>query len=311
MMIQPRRSGFVNTDVRRSFSTYRNTALLSQCVLILTLWLLLPGIGSALIGGEADNDEFYAAVVLMDSGTRNLCSATKIDTYQFLTAAHCVVDGASATLKTAFEAGGRIAVSHTGLPRGSLDFTQLVVQEIILPPSYIDALSRFVKYKAKRIASLRKTLSDDQLKLREQAIRINHQFSARFPDLAIIRVRTPTSHIPILPLDLEPVRRGDPVILVGFGCEQSPPVNDRLSPAYGRRTWGRTEVIRADAVNFYSYAQLMRADRPSLCPGDSGGPVLRNGLVVGVNSTVYGLGSKQAARSNMSVNLISLAKMQR
>lgn len=312
-----------NICERCSFSTSRSTSLLPPLiekdrvglsnvrtrafVLTLMLWLAPVGTGSALIGGEVDNDELYAAVVLLNAGPRDLCSATKINTHQFLTAAHCVIDGTSATLKAAFKAGGRIAVSHTGAPHGSKDFTQLEVQDTLLPPTYLKALRRFAAYKAERIAALSKIFSGDQLKLREHAIQIRHQFSARFPDLAIIRVRTSTEQIPILPLDLEPVQRGDPVILVGFGCEHSPHYN-RPSSVYGRRTWGRTEVIRADTVNFYSFARLMRADHPSLCPGDSGGPVMRNGRVVGVNGTVYGLGPADAARSNMSVNLSNLPK---
>lgn len=280
---------------------------LEACVLALALWFTPADVSFALIGGEADNENLYAAVVLLYAGPQALCTATKIDTHRFLTSAHCVVDAKNAKLKKAFEAGGRIAVSHTGVPRSSSDFTQLEVQDTLLPPTYLKALSRLAAYKAERIAVLRDTLSEEQLKLREHAFQIGHHFSARFPDLAIIQVSTSTDHIAILPLDLDPVQRNDSVLLVGFGCEHSSKYN-RSSSGYGRRTWGKTEVIRADKVNFYTYARLMRADHPSLCPGDSGGPVLRNGRVVGVNGTVYGLGSKDAARSNMSVNLNSLPK---
>jgi hypothetical protein len=290
-------------DDRKGFLKARPEAF----ILAFTLWFAPAGVGFALIGGKADNADLYAAVVLLSAGSGDLCSATKIDSHRFLTSAHCVIDGKSAELKAAFEAGGRIVVSHTGVPRGPADFSQLEVQETLLPRSYLEALNRFAAYKAKRIAARRNTFSDDQLNLLEHAIQISHQFSARFPDLAIIRTRTSTDHIPTLSLDLDSVRRGDQVTLVGFGCEHSPHHNS-TSSVYSRRTWGQTEVIRADSVNFYSYAKLMRDDHPSLCPGDSGGPVLRNGRVVGVNGTVYGLGPTDAARSNMSANLSNLPK---
>jgi Trypsin len=66
-------------------------------------------------------------------------------------------------------------------------------------------------------------------------------------------------------------------------------------------------VIRADAVNFYTFAADLRPGSPTTCPGDSGGPVLKDGQVVGVHGSVYGLSARDAARSNMSVNLHPLA----
>jgi hypothetical protein len=62
-------------------------------------------------------------------------------------------------------------------------------------------------------------------------------------------------------------------------------------------------VIRVDSVNFYTFAHRMHPGAPSLCPGDSGGPVMRAGKIVGVHGTVYGLAREHGARSNMSVNL--------
>ena len=101
-------------DDRKGFSKARPEAF----ILALTLWLAPAGFGFALIGGKADNADLYAAVVLLSAGSGDLCSATKIDSHQFLTSAHCVIDGKSAVLKAAFDAGGRIVVSHTGVPRG-------------------------------------------------------------------------------------------------------------------------------------------------------------------------------------------------
>ncbi len=97
------------------------------------------------------------------------------------------------------------------------------------------------------------------------------------------------------------------VTLVGYGCAHLADRQDEQQrQPFGHRRWARTQVIRVDAVNFYSYAEHLRADAPSLCPGDSGGPVLRDGKVVGVHGTVYGIGSAGGAHSNMSVNLHAL-----
>jgi S1-C subfamily serine protease len=73
------------------------------------------------------------------------------------------------------------------------------------------------------------------------------------------------------------------------------------------RRSGRSRVIRVDAVNFYTDAGQRAAHAPSLCPGDSGGPVLHQGRVVGVHTVVFGLNRRHGARSNMAVNLAPLA----
>jgi hypothetical protein len=64
--------------------------------------------------------------------------------------------------------------------------------------------------------------------------------------------------------------------------------------------------LRVDPLNFYSFGRVMRTDAPSLCPGDSGGPVLRDGKAVGVHGTAHGAALRYGANSNMSVNLNSL-----
>lgn len=272
--------------------------------------LLGLGAGSAraLIGGEPDFDGDYAAVVLLVSGPRSVCSATKIGPRRFLTAAHCVVDGEGARLRPAFEPGGRVRVSNAPVPRGDGDFVVLSVVATRLPPDYLDGLARFRAYRQQRREVLAEVLSGEVLERRMRLLSLRHHFAARFPDLAVVDVAVATPGIPNLAVDLSPLQRDDPVTLVGYGCEHSPSATARVGveSSFGRRSAGRTRVIRADRVNVYSYARLMADGAPSLCPGDSGGAVLRNGRVVGVLGTVYGLTRQDAASSNMSVNLHSL-----
>jgi hypothetical protein len=279
--------------------------------LIATILLaLIAGPGHALIGGTPDDRGDYAAVVVLAAGPRSVCSATKIGPRRFLTAAHCVVDAVSATLRPAFEAGGQVRVSNALVPRDGGDFVVVEVVGTRLPPDYLDGLARFQAYRRERREVLAEVLSGAELERRMLMLSMRHHFSARFPDLAIVDVATATPAIPSLSVDLTPLHRDDAVTLVGYGCEHSPSASDQTDadddPPFGRRLAGRTRVIRADRVNVYTYARLMADGAPSLCPGDSGGAVLRDGQVVGVLGTVYGLTRRDAANSNMSVNLHSL-----
>jgi hypothetical protein len=132
---------------------------------------------------------------------------------------------------------------------------------------------------------------------------MRHHFAARYPDVGLVRLRTATPDIPTLPLQAKTPKADAEVVLIGYGC--GAPGAKSLQPV--RRAWGKTQVIRADGINFYTMGGQMREDAPSLCPGSSGGPVLHQGWVIGVNTVVYGLNDRHGARSNMAVNLDPLA----
>jgi len=279
-------------------------------LILATLLSLIAGTGHALIGGEPDESGDYGAVVVLAAGPRSVCSATKIGPRRFLTAAHCVVDAVSATLRPAFEPGGQVRVSNALAPRDEGDFVVLDVVDTQLPPDYLDGLARFQAYRRERRAALAEVLSGAELEQRMLMLSMRHHFSARFPDLAIVDVAAATPAIPSMNVDLTPLKPDDAVTLVGYGCEHSPSASDQTDAdddrPFGRRSAGRTRVIRADRINVYTYARLMADGAPSLCPGDSGGAVLHDGRVAGVLGTVYGLTRQDAANSNMSVNLHSL-----
>jgi hypothetical protein len=289
----------------------RGACIHRQGRLIVTLLLgLTAGASHALIGGEPDEGADYAAVIVLAAGPRSVCSATKIGPRRFVTAAHCVVDAVRAQLRPAFEPGGQVRISNALMPRDESDFARLEVVGTRLPPDYMDGLARFQAYRRQRRETLAEVLSGAELERRMLLLSMRHHFAARFPDLAVVDVAATTPEIPSLPVDLTPLRRDDAVTLVGYGCEHSPLTPETPGLAgdrpFGRRSAGRTRVIRADRVNVYTHARLMADGAPSLCPGDSGGAVLRAGRLVGVLGTVYGLTGKDAANSNMSVNLHSL-----
>lgn len=272
------------------------------------LWLagclaLLTQTASALIEGQVDDANRYGAVVALWSDEARSCSATKIAPATFLTAAHCVVDFASGDLARRFQPGGTLRIG-AGI-ESRLDDTQTVaVIDTELPPAFRAGLERLRAYQQSLIDDYRARYRDEALARRIRHLRADSRITDRFPDAALIRVATPTPNIPEMPVSLAPLQAGARVTLVGYGCErvrdwQGPDRQNR--PA--RRLWGDTHVIRVDDVNFYTFGSEGRPGSATLCPGDSGGPVLFEGQVVGVHGTVWGLSYRDTARSNMSVNL--------
>jgi hypothetical protein len=235
---------------------------------------------------------------MMRIGDAGHCSATKIAARRFLTAAHCIADTATGTVADTFAAGRTIQLSNAIVPVSS-DLVNLPVIRAELHPDFEQALERFHTYKVKAIDEYRIRYSGIDLEKRIHKIESDNHFTQRHPDLAVVTVRELTPSIPTAGVDFAPLVAGEQVDLVGYGCETG---LHGPSASPGRR-WGKTWVIRVDAVNFYTFAHQMRPGAPSLCPGDSGGPVMREGKVVGVLGTVYGLSEKLGARSNMSVNL--------
>ena len=282
--------------------------------------------GLALHQGTPDREARYPAVVSLatEPQGRLLCSATKIGAYRLLTAAHCVVDPHSGELRAAFEPGGQLLISNAPVQIGSAPIGsapagpvasdssayQVVIADTQLAPAYAQGLQAFRDYKAQRLTALQDQrppasavpeLSAAQAL--QKYLRLRHHFAARYPDVALVQLRTATPGIPTRPVQPLAPAPGTEVILVGFGCA---PLGAKTATPMQRR-WGVAQVIRSDAVNFYSQAGQRQDGAPSLCPGNSGGPVIYQHQVIGVNSVVYGLNVRQGARSNMAVNLAPLA----
>jgi hypothetical protein len=268
----------------------------------------LSGQLQALIGGQPDLEGRFGSVVSVRTDPGQRCTATKIGVRHFLTAAHCVIDIPSGALAGAFQPGGQVLVSNWPEPSGAAAYQTLTVTQTHLPASFAAALERLHAYQEGRIADFRARYSGEDLERRIRRVYADSHIMARFPDLAIVEVDGETPSIPVAPVDLNPLASGAEVVLVGYGCERVADLAaGRLGSGPVRRIWGLSRVIRVDAVNFYTFAGDLQAGTPTTCPGDSGGPVLKDGRVVGVHGTVYGLSRRDSARSNMSVNLHSLA----
>ncbi|MGB5735676.1 MAG: trypsin-like serine protease, partial [Thiohalocapsa sp.] len=272
------------------------------------LWLLLGATAAeGLEGGQTDTEARFAAVVVLVGGPVDQCSATKIAARQFLTAGHCVVDTSSGELRPAFRANGTIKISGSVAPETEADFSKATVTNTLLAPAFKDGLERFISFKRKRIAAFTEQFAGTELLRRITEMEAKHHFTLRFPDAAVVEIDRDTAGIPVATIDAASLQAGDAVTLVGYGCAQlAHRREEHRSLPFGRRRWGHSQVIRVDAVNFYSYAAQLRTGTPSLCPGDSGGPVFHDGKVAGVHSTVFGISTAGGAHSNMSVNLYSL-----
>ena len=264
------------------------------------------GSALALTGSDFDQEGRFGAVVRFADDQDGLCTATKIAPLVLLTAAHCVTDLQTGRSKAGFEPGGVLHISNAPDPERAAP-EAVTLDAVLLHPDYQQGLARFVAYKASRISAPTPEGATAGLPELAQALRIRHHFSSRYPDIALLRLRTPTPSIPTLSLDFAAPPEGAEVLLVGYGCQIPPRLGDVRQRGGGRRSWGRSRVIRADGLNLYSEGGQMRPGAPSLCPGDSGGPVLYRGRVVGVHSVVYGLNARHGARSNMAARVGALA----
>ncbi|MFW5724128.1 MAG: trypsin-like serine protease [Halochromatium sp.] len=278
----------------------------------LLLWLLVMPAAFALGGGQPDSEQRHPEVLTLRGERLAGCSAVKIGSHTLLTAAHCVVDAGAGELWPAFQPGGSIKLNNAYRQENGADALTVVVAQTLLPESYRQGLAKFADYRRQRLAELSEGESALPAATLERGLRMRHHFAARYPDVALLRLRTATPSIPARAVDFTPLEAGAEVELVGFGCAGlggssagSNEDSDPGFPAVRRAAWSR--VIRVDAVNFYTEAGQRAAQAPSLCPGDSGGPVIHAGRVVGVHSVVYGLNARHGARSNMAVNLAPLA----
>ncbi|NBC49868.1 MAG: trypsin-like serine protease [Gammaproteobacteria bacterium] len=259
---------------------------------------------SALSGGEPDSDARHPEVVTLRADQAALCSAVKIGPRTLLTAAHCVVDAHSGQLRSAFRSGGTVRLDNASEQPNRANMAIVVIERTHLPGAYREGLTKFIEYRRRRLAELSEGRGGLPAATLEEGLRMRHHFAARYPDLALLRLQTATPSIPVKGVDFDPPGPNAQVELVGFGCTGLNRAGDG-STAMRRSGW--SHVIRVDAVNLYTQAGQRLDSGPSLCPGDSGGPVLHRGRVVGIHSVVYGLNTRHGARSNMAVSLARLA----
>ncbi len=229
----------------------------------------------ALIGGRAAGAGQFPSTVTI----KGECTATKVAPRRLLTAAHCVLDPATVSIR--YPAGSRLSVAHDP----SKGYVDVEVAAVRVHPAWLKAC--------------------------EDAYCAASSVTARLdaPDVAVIELATDLADVPSASVDFEPLGSGERVTLLGFGCTAGvlvPDARESVTLEYAetrlvsaeRAVHEGSAVLAADVpqvAGIYSLTSGPGAAkaRAGLCPGDSGGALYRKRdgrlVVVGVNSN-YTLG---------------------
>lgn len=248
----------------------------------------------ALVGGApAAATEFLSTLALKGG-----CTAAKVGPHHILTAAHCVHDKSTNTLRSGYRAGATVyvtnrkTVSKLGLivwPTSLEDFRGVEVRETLLPEPWTADWPSAVE-------------------------KVNVLGADAPPDVALIVATAAAdallADIPTATVDTGQVLEGDRVTVMGYGCEGG---------VYGASPWpdffrvqlryqdthaiGLGKLVHpgsyVDAIDS-PYAQNLGRSylftpgknldpaEASICPGDSGAPIYRadraRNTIVGVNA---------------------------
>ncbi len=229
----------------------------------------------ALVGGTTASLGQFPATVYLKSG----CTATKVAPKRLLTAAHCVLDPATVSIR--FGKGKKISVAHDP----AKGYVEVEVADALVHPTWLKAC--------------------------EDAYCAASSVTARLDaaDVAVIELVTDLDDVSVAAVAAAPLAEGERVTVLGYGCTVGvlvPDNRDAISLKYAETTLVPADravhdgsaVQRSDVAQvagIYSLTAGPGAAKASagLCPGDSGGAMYakRDGalVVVGVNSN-YTLG---------------------
>lgn len=250
-----------------------------------------------LVGGTPTVGESspFPSVVELSTG----CTATKVGSKTFLTAAHCVFDFAARGKQSDYHDNATLSITNNPNPR-STSWKSVTIETTIVDPGFQTACSAVT--------------CDDDI--------VNTSL-----DVAVFRIKEDTASIPVAAVDYRFVLPADPVFIMGYGCEtgsgpsapQGVPGDPTLP--FGRLKYQATRVSRdtvaelvgipvlspSHLLNFFTAGKPTDPTSASLCPGDSGGPVILNlpegRYVVGVNSGGYGDSATDATPVNQHARL--------
>jgi hypothetical protein len=114
------------------------------------------------------------------------------------------------------------------------------------------------------------------------------------PDLAVIELADADFAMPTIPVSAATVYPREMATVLGYGCAR---FGDRAGDAVRRIASGPVSSSGTTlALQFDDWFQMTTGDDPGgmmagahfgLCPGDSGGPLLINGRIAGVSSSVW------------------------
>lgn len=222
----------------------------------------------ALIGGiPADELTFPPSVIYIQNG----CTATLVAPHKILLAAHCVLPFKNSWLH---REESTIRFHRSAVASDSIAI-EAIVQRIDIHPQWLQMINTG--------------------KNMEQFIA--HQETA---DLAMLTLlQTANKIVPenvIIPLNFNPVSRGNEVLIGGYGCESFDQPN--RNPRY-KFAW--KNISRISGNHFITNSKdLSSQSRSVSCEGDSGGPVFMKVndqiSIVGINSYV-----KQSSKTHTFV----------
>lgn len=250
-----------------------------------------------LTGGHvATNENLLPSTVFVQYN----CTAAKIDTYLFITAAHCLLSWESKGLRRMYHAGGNIFISNN---KDNSKHHKLTIKETFIHPFYQNAYNHYFPNNNKL-----NSLSYDTF------------------DIAIFEVEEETNHIPSSEIDFNEVYPGDKVIITGYGCEEGLTKQSYFShtPRFKfqeTKALGITSLIHFggpgfEAINVFHHniitpGMTRNSNEASICPGDSGGPLYKvidnKTFIVGINAYYsFNIGSK-ISRTNWHTRISSVA----
>lgn len=229
----------------------------------------------ALVGGKAASAGQFPATVYLKSG----CTATKVAPKRLLTAAHCLLDPATVSIR--FPKGSKISVARDP----AKGYAEFEVAAANVHPTWL------------------KACEDSYCAAASVTARLDAA------DVAVLELTTDLDDVPVATVAAAALVAGERVTVLGFGCTSGvlvPDTRDAVSLKYAetrlvpaeRAVHDGSAVLAGDVAQvagIYSLTAGPGAARAKagLCPGDSGGPLYakRDGalVVVGVNSN-YTLG---------------------
>ncbi len=246
---------------------------------ILTLLSAFSGPAYSLIGGSPHSG-FKSSVHFNE-----ICTASKISKDVFIIAAHCVVNFDRNQIKSEFAERSRISL------RNSVVTSDVTIKKVLVHPLYLR-----------------------EMKEREGYYKLETGFEAT--DVAMVKINESTPQIPIAKLDFGTVLPNEKIWIGGYGCEVSgnksiPHSTPKLKmalvsaihPSQVKNKYGNGSPISAATYNFYTSGKMHDLKSASLCPGDSGGPVYRNGAVVGINSNYFFIDRSGISFANIHAKL--------
>lgn len=199
----------------------------------------------ALIGGVHDTAiTKYPSTFYLGMNRGGHCTGTKIASGIILTAGHCIEFPTLGNLLTK----GIFFSKSPSVNKDDKGFTLNLTKPAVVHPEFL----KWVK---------------------AQTSTLNKPTKAPNVGLIFVEEKGAFAEVPITPIDLTPIKNGESLDVLGYGCEKNPTKLEPSSYPYKRK-------VSTERANLNTNLQLYVAFAPrsvdaSICPGDSGGPLFR------------------------------------